>query len=167
MKDIILLAALVAFVVAVAWPMLAIALRRRNLVDACNIGEGTHEAKVPIVLNTTIAAGTHHLLVYKTSATAGAVAAAANPAIGTVADLQAAGHTSGDTATISLLGKGGTKLMVANAAVSAGARVFSAAAGKVSPTSGSGIYYLGIALTAAAADNDVIEVADTVPVLVA
>lgn len=166
MKDIILLAALLAFVVAVAWPILAIAFRRRNLIDACNIGEGTHDLKITRTVATAVVAGTYFLLVRATSATATDINGANNAPIGTLADLQAGGLGAGETAAIALLGKGPTKLMVANAAVSAGGRVFTAASGKVSPTSASGLYYLGIALTAAGADGDVIEVQDTVPVLV-
>jgi len=166
MKELILWAMLIAFVVSVAWPMLAIALRRRNLVDAVNIGEGTHGEKITRTVTTAVAAGTHYLLVRATSATATDINGATNAPIGTLADLQAGGNGAGETATISLLGKGPTKLMVANAAVSAGGRVFTGASGKVSPTSASGIYYVGIALTAAAADGDIIEVQDCVPVLV-
>lgn len=166
MKELILTAILIAFVVAVAWPMLAIAFRRRNLVDAVNIGEGIHDESITRTVASAVAAGTYHLLVRATSATATDINGASNAPIGTLANLQAGGLGAGETAAISLLGKGGTKLMVANAAVSAGARVFTGASGKVSPTSASGIYYVGIALTAAAADGDVIEVLDCVPVLV-
>lgn len=165
-EQLILLAALVAFVVAVAWSMLAIAIRRRNLVDAVNIGEGTHDDSITRTVASAVAAGTYHLLVRPTSATATDINGANNAPIGTLADLQAAGLGAGETAAISLLGKGGTKLMVANAAVAVGGRVFTAASGKVSPTSAAGLYYVGVALTAAAADGDVIEVADCVPVLI-
>lgn len=166
MKEIILMAILIAFLVAVAWPMLAIAVRRRNLVDAVNIGEGTHELKKQITLNSTVTAGTHHLLAYLTSATAGALAGASNIPIGTLADLQAGGHTSGETATVSLLGKGGTKLMVASEEITIGEAVFAAANGKVQDLPGSaGTYYqVGFALTTAAADGDIIEVQDCVPI---
>ena len=70
MKKIILWAMLIAFVVAVAWPILATVARRRNLVDAVNIGEGTHAEKLTLTINSAVSAGVHHLLVKLTSATA-------------------------------------------------------------------------------------------------
>lgn len=168
MKDIIILAALVVFMVAVAWPFLAIATRRRNLVDACNIGEGTFAEKKTLTVNSAVTAGTHHFLVKLTSASAGSLCAANEIPVGTLADLQAGGHASGEQATVSLLGKGPTKLMVASEAITIGEEVFAAAAGKVQDLPGSsGTYYsVGFALTTAAADGDIIEVQDRVPVKV-
>lgn len=52
---------------------------------------------------------------------------------------------------------GGVHRLVASGAIAVGARVISAAAGKVA-TIGSGTNPIGIALEAAAADNDVIDV---------
>lgn len=52
---------------------------------------------------------------------------------------------------------GGVQRLVASAAIAAGARVISAATGKAA-TIGAGANSLGIALQAAAADNDVIDV---------
>lgn len=52
---------------------------------------------------------------------------------------------------------GGVHRLTASAAIAVGARVISAAAGKVA-TIGAGTNPIGIALTAAAADNDVIDV---------
>lgn len=52
---------------------------------------------------------------------------------------------------------GGVHKLVANGAIAAGARVISAATGKVA-TIGAGANPIGIALRAAAADNDVIDV---------
>lgn len=51
----------------------------------------------------------------------------------------------------------GTTPMIAAAAITAGATVFTAAAGKVSNTA-TGAFQVGIALEAAAADGDIIEV---------
>lgn len=168
MKEIILWAMLIAFVVAVAWPILAIAARRRNLVDACNIGEGTYAEKKTLTINSAVTAGIHHLLVKLTSASAGSLCAANEIPVGTLADLQAGGHASGEQATVSLLGKGPTKLMVASEAITIGEEVFAAAGGKVQDLPGSsGTYYsVGWALTTAAADGDIIEVQDRVPVKV-
>ena len=52
---------------------------------------------------------------------------------------------------------GGVHPLVASAAIAAGARVISAATGKIA-TIGAGANPIGIALQAAAADNDVIDV---------
>ena len=60
-------------------------------------------------------------------------------------------------ATVRLTTAQGTQKMVANGAIAAGSKVFTAAAGKVGPTA-PGSFVRGIAMTAAAADGDVIEV---------
>lgn len=62
-----------------------------------------------------------------------------------------------DRRTVQLRTCPGTVKMVANAALSVGADVYTAASGKVG-ASASTAYYLGVALTASAADGDVIEV---------
>lgn len=69
--------------------------------------------------------------------------------------------------TVLLLGHGDTKIMVASEAISAGDDVYTAANGKVQDLpSGAGTYYkVGKALTAAAANNDGIEVASCPPTL--
>jgi hypothetical protein len=72
----------------------------------------------------------------------------------------------GESATIQLLGaKPGTMKMVANAAITAGSLVYTAAAGKVSPTYGATLFLVGRALTAAAADGDIIEVQHCFPLI--
>ncbi len=166
MKEIILWAMLIAFLVVVAWPILAIVIRRLTLIDAVNIGEGTYAEKKTLTINSTIAAGTHYLLVKLTSASAGNLCGANEIPLGTLADLQAGGHTSGEQGTVSLLGKGPTKLMVANEAITIGEQVFAAASGKVQdlPTASGTHYAVGWALTTAAADGDIIEVQDHAPV---
>lgn len=63
----------------------------------------------------------------------------------------------GDTVAVALHSKPGTVKVVAAAAISKDAIVYSAAAGKVS-VSATGAYPLGIALEAATANNDVIEI---------
>ena len=61
-----------------------------------------------------------------------------------------------DVRTVRLRNGGGTGKLIASAAITAGAAIYGAASGKVSATaSGSAI---GIAIEAAAADGDVIEV---------
>ena len=72
----------------------------------------------------------------------------------------------GDMATVLLCGCApGTIKMVANAAIFAGSPVYTAAGGKVSPTFGPTLYMVGRAVTAAAADGDLIEVAHCFPLL--
>lgn len=63
----------------------------------------------------------------------------------------------GDTVAVALHSKQGTKKVVASAAISKDAIVYTAAAGKVG-ASASTAFPLGIALEAAAADGDVIEI---------
>ena len=72
----------------------------------------------------------------------------------------------GDYATVAMLGAiDGTTRMVANAAVTVGQAVYTAAAGKVTPTFGATLYMVGRALTPAAADGDYIEVIPCFPLL--
>lgn len=105
---------------------------------------------------------TRHLLWQQGSTDGGvALAVAASIPLGTIDNTETA---TGVRQSVLLLGKGPTKKMVANGAIAAGVRVFTAAGGKVSPTHGATFYQVGIALTAAGADNDIIEVADCTPV---
>lgn len=66
---------------------------------------------------------------------------------------------SGDVINVALYSKAGTLKMIAVEALAAGAVVYSEAAGKVQDTAAVTSYPIGIALEAAAADGDVIEVA--------
>ena len=69
-----------------------------------------------------------------------------------------------EAAAVALLGCAvGTLKMVANTAITAGSVLYTAAGGKVSPTYGATLFLVGRALTPAAADGDVIEVAHTFP----
>lgn len=83
-----------------------------------------------------------------------AAAGIADKDIGTLLDESFA---DGDVRSVLLSSAAGTAKMVAAAAISEGAAVFSAASGKVS-VSASTAFLLGTALEAAAADGDVIEV---------
>jgi len=131
---------------------------------ACNIGEGTHEQSISKASDA--AHSVRHLLVkFGSDSDHYALATAAAVPLGTVPDEVAAGEV-GEARAIFLLGKGSTKKMIANEAIDAGEAVFAAAAGKVQDLpAGAGTYYqVGYALTAAAADNDVIEVQDHAPI---
>lgn len=64
---------------------------------------------------------------------------------------------SGDVIPVKLRNSAGTHKAIAAAAITRGAAVYSAAAGKVS-VSATGAYQLGKALEAATADGDIIEI---------
>lgn len=93
-----------------------------------------------------------HLRVYLASATTVTTAGADNAGMGTIETPSTA--TNGPC-TVRLWNSEGTRKVVANAAISAGALVFAAASGKVGA---SGSVPLAIALEAATADGDIIEV---------
>jgi len=65
---------------------------------------------------------------------------------------------SGDVINVALFSKAGTLKMIASEALNAGVLVYSEASGKVQDTAQATSYLVGIALEAATADNDVIEV---------
>jgi hypothetical protein len=74
-----------------------------------------------------------------------------------VGTMEEASFAAGDVVAVKARNHPGTRKMVADAAVAANAQVFSRAGGKVGATS-VGAFRVGIALTAAAADGDIIEV---------
>jgi hypothetical protein len=87
-----------------------------------------------------------------TGATSLSLAGASTVELGT---LENATFASGDLGQVRLRTANGTAKMVAAGAITAGAPVFAAASGKVAS---SGTVFVGTALEAAGADNDVIEV---------
>lgn len=115
------------------------------------------------------AISTRHLLVKTGSDADGCLIATAGAVpIGTIADeADSTDVSDGMPKNIRLLGAAtGTHLMVAAGAVAAGALVYSVGGGKVEDASAaaSGDYIVGRAVTAAAADGDLIEVVSVVPV---
>ena len=68
---------------------------------------------------------------------------------------------SGDTVAVASISKQGTYIAIASEAITAGAAVYTAAAGKVG-ASASTAFRLGFAKTAASADGDLIEVVPSV-----
>lgn len=128
-----------------------------RLVSAAN---DTYDAAVEVhessVTRTNDVAVTARHLLWTQGASAGTVklATAALPALGTIDNTEA---STAVRQSILLLGKGDTKKMVASEAIAAGAYVYQAAAGKVAT---SGTILVGTALTASAADDDLLEVQD-------
>jgi len=132
-----------------------------NLISAAN---DTYDAAVEVhecsVTRTNDVAITARHLLWTQGAAAGGVklATASLPALGTIDNIETG---TALRQSVLLLGKGDTKKVVANAAISQGAPVYQAAAGKVAPA---GVLCIGTALTAAAADDDIIELDDNAPV---
>lgn len=136
---------------------LAGVIRKRGRLSACNVGEGTHAGSV--TRKTDAALATRHLL-HKVGSDADHVApcGASDVPLGTVPDEASAAE---ENVEVALLGSApSTRKMVASEAIDAGEKVYTAASGKVQdlPTSAATYYCVGTALTAAAADGDVIEV---------
>ena len=69
-----------------------------------------------------------------------------------------AAFASGDVIAIRLLSAAGTHKMIASEALAAGATVYTEASGKVQDTAQATAFQCGIALEAATADGDIIEV---------
>lgn len=85
---------------------------------------------------------------------AGAVAVLATPPFATAVQAGVSGQNVG----IAFANKQGSAKMVASKSIAVGVKVYSVAAGKVSDTFGTGAFCEGIALEAAGADGDIIEV---------
>lgn len=135
--------------------------RRFTLLSAANTYDAaveTHEGSVRRTNDSAVSAR-HLLWTQGASDTSVDLATASTIPLGTIDNTES---STGLGQTVLLLGGDCTRKMVANGAISAGDRVFAAASGKVS---GGGVVYLGIALTAAAADGDILEVLTTVPTL--
>lgn len=107
----------------------------------------------------TTALASRHLLVYQTAAGTVDTATASTPALGTVDNITTA---ASEGVTVLFLGKGDTKKVVASEAISVDAKVYQAAGGKVATT---GTLFIGYALTASAADGDILELNDRKPVV--
>ena len=136
----------------------------RPLIKCANTYDAATEVNERTVTRTNDAAVSARHLLWQQGSTDGGVALGAANAVplGTIDNTES---STGVRQTILLLGKGPTKKMVANEAITAGEQVFTAANGKVQdlPGSTATVYCVGTALTAAGADGDIIEVADCVP----
>jgi predicted RecA/RadA family phage recombinase len=69
-----------------------------------------------------------------------------------------AAFAAGDIVPVKLSSAAGTHKMIAIEALAVGARVYTEASGKVQDTAASTSFQVGIAMTAAAADGDIVEV---------
>lgn len=92
---------------------------------------------------------------YQRLTAAGAVGVLATPPFATARQAGAIGDTIG----IVFANKQGTAKFVASKAITKGSKVYSTTVGKVTDTFATGGFCHGVAVTAAAADGDVIEVA--------
>ena len=137
--------------------------QKREEVCNVNANTGTIPNGILHLECETAAISTRYLLVQKGSTdTKMIVNVATTRPWGPVLDEPAVG----DIAAVEVLGAvAGTVKVVANAAISVGSLVYTAAAGKVSPTFGATLYMVGRAITAAAADGDVIEIVPSFPLL--
>lgn len=84
-----------------------------------------------------------------------AVAGLADNDIGTI---DYAVFADGEDAAVNLRSLQGTEIVIAGGEITLGAKVYTAADGKVSATGAGTSYLRGIALEAAAADGDIIEI---------
>jgi hypothetical protein len=127
--------------------------RKQEIAHGVNIAEGVHKDSITKLSAAAITA--RHLL-YKQGADVNhvAVSGASDQPLGVVADEATAAE---ENIAVLLLGKGPTKRMVASEAITAGVAVYAAASGKIATT---GTILVGVSLTAADADDDVIEVLD-------
>lgn len=130
--------------------------RSRGFVAAANTYDAAVETHPCTVKRTNDAAITARHLLWKKGASDGTIAlnGATDIPLGTIDNTES---STGLAQTVYLLGKGDTKKMVASEAIGAGVRVYAAASGKVATT---GTIPVGISLTAAGTDDDILEVAD-------
>jgi hypothetical protein len=133
-------------------------LFRRDTV-AANTYDAAVETHETTITRTNDAAVTARHLLWKKGAADGSVAVCGenDVPLGTIDNVEAG---TGIRQTVLLLGKGPTKKMVADGGIAAGALVYAAASGKVDAI---GTQIVGVALTAAANNNDILEVADFPP----
>jgi hypothetical protein len=121
-----------------------------------NIAEGTHDKAKTMLTDAAIT--TRHLL-YKIGSDTGhvAVCGSTDVPIGFVNDEATAAE---QVVSVDLLGRGPTKLAVADAAIGGGVLLYVGANGKVSA---SGTQIVGISLTASGADGELLEMTDVPP----
>lgn len=152
----VLLAALMTAIVSVF---------RREREDCWNEASTTKthaNGQLPRVVEAA-AITTRHLLVQKGTADDGIIVNVANTRpLGVITDEGAVGAT----VNVALLGvTPGTILLRAAKAIAVGAKLYTAAGGKVTDAHSTGAFFVGRAVSAAAADGDLIEVQHVFPML--
>lgn len=164
MKSEILAGLVLAAFLAV--PLLAIVAKRRRWQSkdvVANAGLTKVHTDGILPLYAEVAVNTRYLLVQKGTAADGFILnTATTRPWGPVLDEPAVGEKA---AVFGLGSATGTVPMVANGAIPAGSLVYTAAAGKVSPTFGATLFMVGRAFTSAAADGDTFEVVPCFPLL--
>ncbi len=157
------LALFAAASVAWAWQRLFAREKVTMMANAQVLNQGTHDAAKTVKLDGTV---TVRNLLYKLGTDDNHVAvcaATADAPLGTIDDEGVAEDEVG----LLILGKGPTKKFVAAEAIAVGDALFTTTSGKVQnfPGAGAATYWqVGIALSAAAADGDIVEASDCVPV---
>jgi hypothetical protein len=120
----------------------------------------THESKVRRTNDAAVTA--RHLLWTKGAGdNTVALCSATTCPLGTIDNTET---STGMGQTVWLLGKGHTKKAVASGAIAVGNAVYTDAGGKVTATPVKNCWYIGQALTATAADNDLLELDDCTPI---
>lgn len=139
------------------------ALLRREIAAANTYDAAVETHECSITRTNDAAVTARHLLWKQGSTDAGvALCGASDVPLGTIDNVES---STGLRQSVLLLGHGPTKKMVASEAITAGELVYTAASGKVQDQpSGATVHLVGVALTAAGADGDIIEVATCVPV---
>ncbi len=139
------------------------ASRGRRECEHNAFGDGGRHADGMVPFAAEEAFGTRYLLAQKGSAANGIlINAAGTRPLGVCVDKP----DSGDTVAVAILGVAkGTQRFVASKAIAAGAKLFTAAGGKVTDTYASGAFFIGRAISAASADGEVIECTHQAPLL--
>lgn len=129
--------------------------------------DNTHKNNITKIASANLSKGTVVKLKSTDTTKIEACAATDAAAIGIVLDAV----KSGDNVAVALLGIANhTVEAIANAAISAGAKVYLGASGKVQPAPAAGaaaqtVYCIGVALTAAYADGNIVELAHRAPTI--
>lgn len=162
MQLILMLAAIIGVLALLALPTVRMVAKQFTHNLAINaLGDGVHPDGH--VTRTADAAHTLKNLIVKEGTTAGSTVAICGLNARPIGVCEDTPEAADDPVNVALLGVApGTLLAVAAGAITAGAAVYTAANGKVSATGASTSYFLGFAVTAAAADGDPVEIAHTI-----
>ena len=143
------------YIIAILVAMALVFGRRPQTLRAANTYDAAIETHEKSIRRSAQAAMTaRHLLVTQgTAAEQINICGATDIPLGTVDNIVAID----ENVTVLLIGRGSTKKMVASGVIPIGTNVYAAASGKVAAT---GSVWVGVAMTPAATDNDILEVCD-------